>query len=72
MEELRSDDLLSVPEFARKCGGERKNGGVSPWTVHGWLSKGRIRRTKVGSRTFIRASELAKVIKDEPESRALS
>jgi hypothetical protein len=30
--------------------------------VHAWLSQGRLQRTKVGGRTMIRESELAKVI----------
>lgn len=33
-------------------------GGVSKWTVHAWLAKGKLRRTKVGSRTMIRESDL--------------
>ena len=33
-------------------------GGISKWTVHAWLAKGRLRRTKVGSRTMIRESDL--------------
>ena len=52
--------LLSIEEAARKLG------GISKWTVHAWLAKGRLRRTKVGSRTMIRESELQRVICDEP------
>jgi excisionase family DNA binding protein len=33
-------------------------GGVSKWTVHAWLAKGKLRRTKVGSRTMIREADL--------------
>jgi excisionase family DNA binding protein len=51
--------LLSVEEAARKLG------GISKWTVHAWLAKGKLRRTKVGARTMIRESELQRVIKDE-------
>ena len=47
--------LLSVEEAARKLG------GISKWTVHAWLAKGKLRRTKVGSRTMIRESELERV-----------
>jgi excisionase family DNA binding protein len=54
------DELLPVTEFAKECG------GISKWTVHAWLSQGKIRRTKVGSRTMIRRSELKRVIRDEP------
>jgi excisionase family DNA binding protein len=53
---LNQDLLLSVEEAALRLG------GISKWTVHSWLSKGRLQRTKVGSRTMIRESELAKVI----------
>jgi excisionase family DNA binding protein len=53
------DALLSVEEAARRLG------GISKWTVHAWLSNGKLRRTKVGSRTMIRESELQRVIRDE-------
>jgi excisionase family DNA binding protein len=45
----RLDELFSVAETARRLG------GVSPWTVYSWLSQGRLRRTKVGSRTMVSA-----------------
>ncbi|HEY5174992.1 MAG TPA: helix-turn-helix domain-containing protein [Terriglobales bacterium] len=37
-------------------------GGISPLTVHAWLSEGRLRRVKVGSRTMVRRSELDRLI----------
>jgi excisionase family DNA binding protein len=52
------EDLLSIEEAARRLG------GISKWTVHGWLSKGKLKRTKVGRRTMIRESELQRVIRD--------
>ena len=52
------ENLLSVEEAARRLG------GISKWTLHAWLSQGRLQRTKVGSRTMIRESELQKVIED--------
>lgn len=58
------DALLSVDEAARRLG------GISKWTVHAWLSQGRLQRTKVGGRTMIRESELAKVIDDGGKSPA--
>lgn len=58
------ENLLSVPEAARRLG------GISKWTIHAWLSQGRLQRTKVGGRTMIRESELAKVIEDGGKSRA--
>jgi excisionase family DNA binding protein len=57
-----SDELLSVVEAARRLG------GISKWTVYAWLTKGRLRRTKVGGRTMIRESELQRVIRDEGRS----
>jgi excisionase family DNA binding protein len=39
-------------------------GGLSKYTIHAWLSSGKLRRTKVGSRTMIRESELERVIED--------
>ena len=56
------DELLSVEEAARRLG------GISPWTVHSWLSQGKLQRTKVGGRTMIRESELEKVIVDGGKS----
>jgi excisionase family DNA binding protein len=44
--------LLSVEEAARRLG------GLSKYTIHAWLSSGKLRRTKVGARTMIRESDL--------------
>lgn len=56
------EKLFSVTEAAEVLG------GISKWTVHSWLSKGRLQRTKVGGRTMIRESELARVIQDGGKS----
>ncbi len=56
------DPLLSVSEAAKRLG------GISRWTVHAWLSQGKLRRTKVGGRTMIRESELKKVIEEGGKS----
>jgi excisionase family DNA binding protein len=57
------DSLLSVEETARRLG------GISKWTVHAWLAKGKLRRTKVGSRTMVRESDLqAFLVSCNPES----
>lgn len=58
------EQLLSVEQAAQKLG------GISKWTLHAWLSQGKIQRTKVGGRTMIRESELAKVIEDGGKSPA--
>jgi excisionase family DNA binding protein len=64
VEAIRLENLLSVDEAAKRLG------GISKWTVHAWLSQGKLQRTKVGGRTMIRESELAKVIEDGGKSRA--
>jgi len=53
---MGSEKLYSVPDAAKFLG------GISPWTIHAWLSKGKLQRTKIGSRTFVRESELLRVI----------
>ena len=58
------DNLLSVEEAAKRLG------GISKWTIHAWLTKGKMQRTKVGGRTMIRESELQKVIADGGKSPA--
>jgi len=50
------DNLLSIDEAARRLG------GLSKYTVQAWLSSGKLQRTKVGSRTMIRESDLERVI----------
>ena len=45
-------NLMSVEQVAERLG------GISKWTVHAWLSKGKLRRTKVGSRTMISETDL--------------
>jgi len=46
------EKLFSIEEAARELG------GLSKYTIHAWLSKGKLRRTKVGTRTMIRESDL--------------
>ncbi len=48
--------LLTVDDAARALG------GISKYTIHAWLSSGKLQRTKVGSRTMIRESDLQAVI----------
>jgi len=52
------DELMSVQEAAKRLG------GISKWTVYAWLSQGRLQRTKVGSRTMIRQSQLLRILKE--------
>jgi excisionase family DNA binding protein len=58
------EQLLSVEEVARRLG------GISKWTVHAWLSQGRLQRTKVGGRTMVRESELQRVIEEGGKSQS--
>jgi excisionase family DNA binding protein len=58
------ENLYSVTEAAKKLG------GISKWTVHAWLSQGKLLRTKIGGRTMIRESELQRVIQDGGKSIA--
>jgi excisionase family DNA binding protein len=44
--------LLSVEQAAQRLG------GVSRWSIYSWLSQGRLRKTKVGSRVMIREADL--------------
>jgi excisionase family DNA binding protein len=63
------EKLFSVEEAAQTLG------GLSKYTIHAWLSSGKLRRTKVGSRTMIRESELLRVIEDggkSPVGRSLA
>jgi excisionase family DNA binding protein len=55
--------LFSVEEAALKLG------GISKYTIHAWLSSGKLHRTKVGSRTMIRESELERVVEEGGKNR---
>jgi excisionase family DNA binding protein len=46
------DRLLSIDEAAEYLG------GLSKWTIHAWLGKGKLRKTKAGRRTMLRESDL--------------
>ena len=56
------DTLLSIDEAAKRLG------GLSKYTIQAWLSQGKLRRTKVGSRTMIRESELERIADDGGKS----
>ena len=55
---MNFEKLYSVPEAAKLLG------GLSPWTLYTWLGQGRLQRTKVGSRTMIKESELARLVEE--------
>ena len=58
--------LLTVCEAAQALG------GISKYTVQAWLSTGKLQRTKVGSRTMIRESDLSSVIEVGGKSKRAS
>jgi excisionase family DNA binding protein len=60
---MGADRLYSVEDAATYLG------GLSKYTIHAWLSSGKLRRSKVGSRTMIRESELQRVIQDGGKSQ---
>lgn len=39
-----------------------KLGGVSTASIYRWAAQGKIRLTKIGERTFISASEIARIV----------
>ena len=49
------DGLLSVSEAADYL-------GLSRWTIYGWVSQGKIARTKIGRRTMFRKQDLDRMI----------
>ena len=50
--------LWSVEEAAQRLG------GVSRWSVYSWMSQGRLRKTKVGSRVMISQADLEAFLAD--------
>jgi excisionase family DNA binding protein len=62
----KPDRLYSVEDAAEFLG------GLSKYTIHAWLSSGKLRRTKVGSRTMLRESDLQAFIascNEEPPAK---
>jgi excisionase family DNA binding protein len=66
----KSDRLYSVEDAAQYLG------GLSKYTIHAWLSSGKLRRTKVGSRTMLRESVLQAFIascnEEQPAKREVA
>jgi excisionase family DNA binding protein len=57
------DELLSVVQAAKLL-------NISRWTIHSWMSKGKLVRTKVGRRTMVRHSALMMMVEDGGKSPA--
>ena len=53
---MSEDRLFSVKAAAVYLG------GVSAYTIAAWMSQGRLRRVKIGTRTMVRLSELERFI----------
>jgi hypothetical protein len=58
---LLDEELYSIPDGAKEL-------KISVWTLWDKLKKGDICRTKVCGKTFVRASELRKLIVDKTNS----
>ena len=56
---MLTEKLYTVNEAAKAC-------RLSSWTIWDLLKRGRLMRTKVSGRTFIRKSELEKLVVDVP------
>jgi excisionase family DNA binding protein len=52
------EKVYSVPQAAEIT-------TLSKWTIWAMLTRGQLKRTKIGGRTVIRESELMKLIKDQ-------
>jgi hypothetical protein len=50
------EEIVNVREAGRRLG------GISPWTINSWFSKGFLTRIKVGARTMVRVSDLERII----------
>lgn len=58
--------LYSITDAAQALG------GISTMTVQTWLSRGKLRRTKVGRRTMIRESELQRFLESGTDLKAVT
>jgi excisionase family DNA binding protein len=47
-----TQSLLSVEQAAERLG------GVSRWTIYSWMSQGRLKKTKIGSRVMVAEADL--------------
>jgi hypothetical protein len=45
-------------------------GGLSRWTIYGWLSNGKVRGVKVGSRTMISSGEIERIVEEGAKKHA--
>jgi hypothetical protein len=45
-------------------------GGISPWTIRSWITKGILTRVKIGARTMVYEHELLKMVRPETRSEA--
>ena len=57
--QVKSAGLMSIEDAAQFLG------GLSQSTIRNWLSKGRLTRVKIGSRTMVRETELLALIQPQ-------
>jgi predicted site-specific integrase-resolvase len=55
------DNIFNLEESGRKLG------GIKVWTLRAWLKQGRLKPTKVGSRTMLTEAELERFLREEQE-----
>jgi excisionase family DNA binding protein len=53
------ENLYDISSAAQKLG------GISEWTIRSWLTKGLLRRTKVGRRTMISEAEIERFVREQ-------
>ena len=51
------ETLVSIEKIAKAL-------DVSPWTIRLWISRGKIRSAKLGSRRLVPRSEIERLIRD--------
>ncbi|HYD16736.1 MAG TPA: helix-turn-helix domain-containing protein [Candidatus Nanoarchaeia archaeon] len=56
--QVEVDRLYSVEAAAEQLG------GLSRWTIYSWVSSGKLEKVKIGSRTMIPASAIARIIEE--------
>lgn len=75
----QEDCVAKSSGFATRCdletrlsvkGAARRVDDTHKWTIHPWLSQGKLQRTKVGGLTIFRESDLVNVIEGRGNSRS--
>jgi hypothetical protein len=56
---LISDPLYSVKDSCALLG------GISPWTLRGWIAQGKVVGVRVGRRRMLRLSEIRRLVRED-------